>query len=231
MPCACRFPQPGAPRPPWRALPAAPVAPRDGRAARRDVRSRACTICVADSLAGTLRYTYIGRYVPLMMAYYSATSPLATCPCLACAVHPTYHPSSHGCCWRCLSLATAQHTLLHAPAGATRTRATRSRRPACPRAPSDVGLPVRLNCASQRLVGSVWCTPRYLDVYLRPGPSSLATLLALVCRSDLSVGPSGRPPRRWGSSEVPMNLCTQTRRMHACRWMDAHASWGIVHGV
>lgn len=47
----------------------------------------------------------------------------------------------------------------------------------CLHPPSDVGLPLRLNCASQRLVGKVWWTPRYLDVYVRPVP----LLLPLVC--------------------------------------------------
>ena len=44
--------------------------------------------------------------------------------------------------------------------------------------PSEVGLPFRRNCASQRRVGNVWCTPRYLLVYVRPleTPFCLATL-------------------------------------------------------
>ena len=54
-----------------------------------------------------------------------------------------------------------------------------------------------LNWASQRLVGNVWCTPRYLDVYVRPVlcPLTLATFVTFWtdCR-DTSMWPCSTSP-------------------------------------
>jgi hypothetical protein len=49
--------------------------------------------------------------------------------------------------------------------------------------PRLVGLPPRRNCASQRLVGNVWCTPRKRLVNVRPVTVCFAFggLCALLC--------------------------------------------------
>ena len=51
------------------------------------------------------------------------------------------------------------------------------------------------NCASQRLVGNVWCTPRYLDVYVRPLVCPLA-LDTLGLPADPARSRSARALRR-----------------------------------
>ena len=43
-----------------------------------------------------------------------------------------------------------------------------------------------LNCASQRLVGKVWCTPRYFEVYVLPDVMPLALLTLEVLGEERS---------------------------------------------
>mmetsp|Transcript_21900 Transcript_21900/g.55140 ORF Transcript_21900/g.55140 Transcript_21900/m.55140 type:complete len:278 (+) Transcript_21900:467-1300(+) len=90
--------------------------------------------------------------------------------------------------------------------------------------PSEVGFPARRNCASQRRVGKVWCTPRYLEVKVRPAcaPFCFTTLVTFCTDCRRLASPRELPS--WEGRGVCAFPCFRLCQSGTCTLRSASSS-------